>query len=103
MMSAAAMTIAAARNMNAACGDTALHSSPATAEAIRFPPAWTVASSPNADPRNRSGARQATAALCAVSPQPIPSPASSGRTVTRTGCRSRRYRDDHNDTGPGGC
>jgi len=51
MMSAAAMTIAAARNMNAACGDTALHSSPATAEAIRFPPAWTVASSRTPTPK----------------------------------------------------
>ena len=84
MMSAAATIIAAARNTNAASGDTALHSSPATAEAIRFP-AWTVASSPNADPRNCPGASAATAALCAVSPQPIPSPASTNAGSSSTG------------------
>ena len=51
-INAAEMAMAAARKMNAAAGETAVHSTPATAEAIRFPADWTVASSPNAEPRN---------------------------------------------------
>ena len=38
--------------MNAAAGETVVRSRPATADAIRFPADWTVASSPNAEPRN---------------------------------------------------
>ena len=53
----------------------------------QVPAAWTVASSPNADPRNRPGASAATAALCAVSPQPIPSPASTNAGNSRRGWR----------------
>ena len=77
MVSAAAMSMAAARKRNAAAGEAAVHSRPATEEATRFPADCTVASKPNAEPRNWPGARLATAALSAVSPQPMPSPAST--------------------------
>ena len=46
---------------------------PATALAATLPPAWIVASSPNAEPRISAGARAATAECCAVSTQPIAS------------------------------
>lgn len=49
--------------MKAAVGEVRVHSSPAIALAARLPGLWTVASSPNAEPRRPSGARWATAAL----------------------------------------
>lgn len=60
---------------NAAVGETAVQSTPAIALAARLPTAWSAASNPNAEPRSRSGASVATAAVSAVSAQPIPTPA----------------------------
>lgn len=57
-----AVIMAAARNRNAATGDTAVHRIPAMALAARLAPAWTVASSPNAEPHRCAGAKVATAA-----------------------------------------
>ena len=63
---------------------------PAMALAARLPPAWMVASSPNADPRRCAGASAATAECSAVSTQPIARPAaangsaSSGTLVVST-------------------
>ena len=50
-ISGAAITMAAARKMNATSGETVVQRIPATEDAIRFPIDWTVASSPKAEPR----------------------------------------------------
>ena len=50
-ISSAAITMAAARKMNAASGETVVQRIPAIEDAIRFPIDWTVASSPKAEPR----------------------------------------------------
>jgi hypothetical protein len=67
-------TMAAARKTKVA-GETVVHKIPAMALAARLALAWAVARRPKADPRRSSGARLATAALCAVSAQPMPIPA----------------------------
>ena len=61
--------------MNAAVGETTVQSTPAIALAARMPTACIAASSPNAEPRRCPGASWATAAVSAVSAQPIPTPA----------------------------
>jgi len=61
MMRGTARIIAAVRNKNAAAGETAVHKMPARALAARLAPAWTVASSPNAEPRRVAGASRARA------------------------------------------
>jgi hypothetical protein len=50
-ISGAAITMAAARKMNATSGETVVQRIPAAEDAIRFPIDWTVASSPKAEPR----------------------------------------------------
>lgn len=70
-MSGTEMIMAAARNRNAAAGETAVHRIPATALAARLATACAVASNPNAEPRRLAGARVATAADSAVSPQQV--------------------------------
>jgi hypothetical protein len=47
--------------------------------AARFPKLCTAASSPNADPRNSTGVRAATAACSAVSTQPMATPAATNQ------------------------
>src|SRR5260370_1172002 len=86
-MSGTAAVMAPVRNRNAAAGDTAVHSTPARALAIRLAPACAVASSPNAEPRRLAGAWAATAADSAVSPQPMPSPARTNPAASRQGWR----------------
>jgi len=81
------MIMATARNRNAAAGETAVHRIPATALAARLATACTVASNPNAEPRRLAGARVATAADSAVSPQPIPSPARMNPVASSQGGR----------------
>ena len=63
--------------MNAAAGETSVHSAPAIALAARLPTLWIAASRPKAEPRMPSGARWATAACSAVSAQPMPRPAAT--------------------------
>src|SRR5450432_376822 len=70
--------------MNAAAGEIAVHRIPAITLAVRLPSAWRAASSPNAEPRRRSGARAATAAVSAVAAAPTPTTTSASCSTPTT-------------------
>ena len=74
--------IHSARYANATRGEKAVQSNPATQLAARLPKLCSAASNPKAEPRYSSIASEATAALSAVSTQPIPTPVSTNEAAT---------------------
>ena len=73
-----------ARYRKAAVGEKRLQSSPAMPEAMILPKLWTVASSPNADPRRSLGARVATGVCSLVSMKPMARPATMKEAANNT-------------------